>query len=83
VWTADFKGQFRLGNGELCYPLTIVDAYSRYLLMCRALRGTQAELARRGFEAALYFQPPQSPQTRRLARSRCQYACIDEPAARH
>lgn len=52
VWTADFKGQFRLGNGEQCYPLTIVDAYSRYLLMCRGLRGTGVAPARRGFEDA-------------------------------
>jgi transposase InsO family protein len=52
VWTADFKGQFRLGNGQLCYPLTIVDAYSRYLLLCRALKGTGAVTARRGFEDA-------------------------------
>ena len=29
VWTADFKGQFRLGDGTLCYPLTIADGYSR------------------------------------------------------
>ena len=50
VWTADFKGQFRLGNGQLCYPLTIVDAYSRYLLLCRGLKGTGASTARRGFE---------------------------------
>jgi transposase InsO family protein len=40
VWTTDFKGQFRLGEGRLCYPLTIVDGYSRYLLACRALPGT-------------------------------------------
>ncbi len=32
VWCADFKGQFRLGSGNLCYPLTITDSYSRYLL---------------------------------------------------
>ncbi len=34
VWCADFKGQFRLGSGNLCYPLTITDSYSRYLLGC-------------------------------------------------
>ena len=34
VWCADFKGQFRLGEGRLCYPLTITDSYSRYLLGC-------------------------------------------------
>jgi transposase InsO family protein len=34
VWCADFKGQFRLGSGDLCYPLTLTDSYSRYLLGC-------------------------------------------------
>jgi transposase InsO family protein len=32
VWTADFKGQFRTGDGVYCYPLTVCDGYSRYLL---------------------------------------------------
>jgi transposase InsO family protein len=50
VWTADFKGQFRLGNGALCYPLTIADAFSRYLLVCRGLKGTALKPARRVFE---------------------------------
>jgi transposase InsO family protein len=40
VWTADFKGQFRLRSGTYCYPLTIADAYSRFLLDCRSLKGT-------------------------------------------
>jgi transposase InsO family protein len=52
VWTADFKGQFRLGNGSLCYPLTVADAYSRYLLVCRALGSTAVKPARRVFEEA-------------------------------
>lgn len=39
VWAVDFKGQFRLGNGVLCYPLTVSDVYSRYLLACRGLEG--------------------------------------------
>jgi putative transposase len=52
VWTADFKGQFRLGNGSLCYPLTVADAYSRYLLVCRALESTAVKPARRVFEEA-------------------------------
>ncbi|MCC2671905.1 MAG: transposase [Armatimonadetes bacterium] len=34
VWQADFKGEFRLGNGQYCYPLTVSDAYSRFLLAC-------------------------------------------------
>lgn len=37
VWTIDFKGQFRTGTGQWCYPLTVVDAWSRYLLACRSL----------------------------------------------
>jgi transposase InsO family protein len=38
--TADFKGQFRLGNGEVCYPLTLLDWQSRYLVACQALSTT-------------------------------------------
>jgi len=37
VWTADFKGQFATGDGQLCYPLTIADGYSRYLITCRGM----------------------------------------------
>lgn len=32
VWTCDFKGQFRTSDGRLCYPLTVVDSFSRYVL---------------------------------------------------
>jgi putative transposase len=39
VWSVDFKGQFKLGDGRYCYPLTIQDAYSRYLLACEGLEG--------------------------------------------
>lgn len=39
VWSIDFKGHFKLGNGDYCYPLTVQDAYSRYLLACVALPG--------------------------------------------
>lgn len=37
VWSADFKGQFKLGDGVQCYPLTITDNYSRFLLGCKGL----------------------------------------------
>ena len=37
IWTIDFKGQFKTRNGLYCYPLTIVDHFSRYLLCCQAL----------------------------------------------
>jgi putative transposase len=34
VWTIDFKGQFKTGDGVYCYPLTIADGYSRFVLGC-------------------------------------------------
>ena len=42
-WSADFKGQFRLGDGSYSYPLTVTDNYSRYLLGCKGLTGTLLE----------------------------------------
>jgi transposase InsO family protein len=36
-WSLDYKGQFKTGDGKLCYPLTVSDNYSRYLLTCRGL----------------------------------------------
>lgn len=40
VWSADFKGQFKTGDGIYCYPLTVTDGYSRYLLGCQGLHST-------------------------------------------
>ena len=37
LWCADYKGEFRLGNKIYCYPLTVTDHASRYLLLCEAL----------------------------------------------
>jgi len=39
VWSADFKGQFRLQNGHYCYPLTVMDQHSRFLLCCEGFEG--------------------------------------------
>lgn len=50
VMTLDFKGQFRLGNGVVCYPLTAMDLYSRYLLGCVALGSNQYEPTLRAME---------------------------------
>jgi transposase InsO family protein len=36
IWSTDFKGEFPTKDGKLCYPLTVQDIYSRYLLTCRA-----------------------------------------------
>jgi transposase InsO family protein len=41
VWTIDFKGQFRTRDGVWCYPLTVMDGASRYLLACVGLDGTR------------------------------------------
>jgi len=32
IWSVDFKGEFRMGNLRYCYPLTVMDTYSRYVL---------------------------------------------------
>jgi transposase InsO family protein len=45
LWCADFKGEFKLGNGRYCYPLTVTDHASRFLLLCEALESTREELA--------------------------------------
>ncbi len=52
VWCADFKGWFRSGDGERIDPLTISDAYSRYLLRCQSVEKTDTERVRAIFEAA-------------------------------
>jgi len=41
LWCADFKGEFKLGNGRYCYPLTVTDQASRYVLACEALSSTK------------------------------------------
>jgi transposase InsO family protein len=43
LWCADFKGEFRLGDTRYCYPLTITDQASRYLLCCEAFESTREQ----------------------------------------
>jgi len=50
IWTADYKGQFRLGDGRYCFPLTVQDGFSRYLLECRGLTGTTTRECRPVFQ---------------------------------
>jgi len=50
VWTTDFKGEFRMGDGQLCYPLTTADRMSRYLLGCKGRSSVATEGARPVFE---------------------------------
>ena len=50
LWCADYKGEFQLGNKAYCYPLTVTDHASRYLLLCEALESTREALAFTAFE---------------------------------
>jgi putative transposase len=50
VWAADFKGEFRLGSGPYCYPLTISDLYSRFVLTVHGLPGTASDPAQAQFQ---------------------------------
>lgn len=45
LWCADFKGEFKLTSGQYCYPLTVTDQASRFILMCEALESTQQDTA--------------------------------------
>lgn len=50
LWSVDYKGQFRLKNGQWCYPLTVMDHASRYLLACEGLNSTKTAEAMPVFE---------------------------------
>ncbi len=50
LWCADYKGEFMLGDRRYCYPLTITDFSSRYLLSCEALETTKEKFAFSVFE---------------------------------
>jgi transposase InsO family protein len=50
VWSADFKGKFRLGNGKYCYPLTIADSCSRFLFSAEGLEYADYSHSRPIFE---------------------------------
>lgn len=52
VWTTDFKGEFRTGDGVYCYPLTVRDGCSRLVIRCDGLRDRATGATRRGFERA-------------------------------
>ena len=50
LWCADYKGEFLLGNKRYCYPLTVTDHASRYLLLCEGLESTREALAFSAFD---------------------------------
>jgi len=53
LWTGDFKGQFRLGNGRYCYPLTVADQVSRFVILVHGLPDVRCEPTWRLVERAL------------------------------
>ena len=69
VWSADFKGQFKMGNGVYCYPLTVTDGFSRYLLGCQGLLSTAVAGAKPVFTRL--FREYGLPR-----RIRMQYGCL-------
>jgi transposase InsO family protein len=60
LWCVDFKGEFKLGDGRYCYPLTVTDHASRFLLMCEALESTREDTAFTAFQQL--FQDRGLPQ---------------------
>src|SRR5213079_3363454 len=64
LWCADYKGEFMLGDHRYCYPLTITDFASRYLLTCEALATTAEKFAFTVFERTFKeFGLPQAIRT--------------------
>lgn len=50
VWSMDFKGQFSTKDKKLCYPLTVADHCTRYLIGCEALENVKVEPTRQCLE---------------------------------
>ena len=75
LWCADFKGEFKLGNGRYCYPLTVTDHASRFLLLCEALESTREDTGHYRLRAAVRRARPAARhplrQWRPLRQSQC------------
>ena len=52
VWSADYKGDFEMANGRRCYPLTISDNYSRFLITCKGMYKPQLDAAKYCYQQA-------------------------------
>jgi transposase InsO family protein len=50
VWCVDYKGEFKLGNDRYCFPLTVSDEHTRYLLECQGYERISGADARHSFE---------------------------------
>ena len=60
LWCTDYKGEFLLGNHRYCYPLTVTDHASRYVLLCEAMESIEEKHAFPAFERL--FQERGLPQ---------------------
>ena len=70
VWTVDFKGQFKMRNGRYCYPLTIQDGFSRFLLeweaeACIPHRSSSPSLYSSRLSVSSAYPPSSAPTTAR------------------
>jgi len=65
LWCADFKGEFKLGNGRYCYPLTVTDQASRYLLLAEALEATREAPVIEGLRPAVQGTRPAARHSKR------------------
>lgn len=52
VWCADFKGDFKVGDGSRCYPLTVTDAFSRYVICCQGYDRIEWKRVQKAYERA-------------------------------
>jgi transposase InsO family protein len=52
TWCVDFKGHFKTGDARVCYPLTIIDAYSRFLIRCEGVQDPDGREVQRIFDSA-------------------------------
>jgi len=50
LWATDFKGEFLTSDGIYCYPLTVTDLYSRYLVGCKGLLSTKTDGVKKSYE---------------------------------
>lgn len=55
AWCIDYKGQFRPGDGRLCYPLTLTDGYNSVILCCEGHSGPRQSPSAKGFQGELVF----------------------------
>jgi putative transposase len=55
LWCTDYKGEFMMGNKKYCYPLTVTDFTTRFLIGCEGLESTQEQYAFTVFERLVCF----------------------------